>query len=144
MSEVSKEAEIQERRAKRKAEAAKAEAEQYAKDLEALDKAEVDHGDGAVSSVRIPFRAGYPVLVIVKAPEKAFLKRYRSRVKIKDGTFDAGANAEAAEELAPSCLVYPEKATFDELCGFYSGLAAQVGSEAIKLASGKAADEGKG
>ena len=136
--------EIEERRAARKAEAKKARAEQYAKDLEALDALEQEHGDESVAALEVSgFVKGLPSIVVVKSPGGTPLyKRYTDMVR------KAGKNPEglgkAQELLGEACIVYPSddetrKAMFDAFPG--TKVSAYV--RAIKFVELESADEKK-
>lgn len=142
MSAADKIAEIEARRAKRKAAAAEAYETQRAADLEALDALEVEHGDSNVASVDVDYQPGAPTMAVVKAPSKIYVKRYQDRVKPKrDGRM--GDAQEAAEELAAVCVVYPGKEAFDAMVEARPGLRVQCGLAALKLAVGRESDLGK-
>lgn len=132
----------EERRAARKAEGRKAFEAQRVTDLEAIDALEVEHGDSSVAVMNVPFTAGSPTCVACRCPRPAELKRFRSRVTPKHEK-DHPDTAAAAEELAATCRVYPEKDVYEKLCTARPGLAAQLGGEAIKLATGRNEAEGK-
>lgn len=69
---------------------------------EALEAAEIEHGRDSVECVRTD--AGN---VIVKRPHLATFRRFQ----------DAGkSDAKTLDLLVRPCLVYPDKATFDQLC----------------------------
>jgi hypothetical protein len=71
--------EIEERRAKRAAEAKKAETEQFAVDLSALDELEAQHGSGCVVSVKCArFIPGLPTRVFCRPPRPDEYERYTS------------------------------------------------------------------
>lgn len=122
--------------------------EQQAIDLEALNTAEIEHGDGRVGALKITYQPGLPGMVVVRAPSKPELKRYRDRAtpkkegSIPDRVF-------AAEELAAVTRVYPAQdkdgnVVFDAMCEAVPGLAAQCGVKAVTLGTASEAEEGKG
>ncbi len=132
----------EERRATRKAEARKAYEEQRAKDLDAITDLEIEHGDSNVGVLNVGFLEGLPTCAAVRCPSKIELKRFRQTVTPKHEKDHPDAN-EAAEVLAKTCLVFPDKDTFERLCTARPGLAAQLGGKAVSLATGKSEAEGK-
>jgi hypothetical protein len=138
-------AEIEARRAARKAALASQEAEQRAIDLEALDEAEIKHGDSNVCHMDVPYTPGMPTLVIARCPKPLEVKRYQDRVKPKaNGKTSPDAPMDAAKELTALVLVYPSKEVFAELCEQRPSLELQLGVESLGLAQASRADEGKG
>lgn len=134
--------EIEKRRADRKA-ALQAQAdEQRLVDMQALDDAEILHGDTNVCHVDVPFTAGLPTMAVARLPKGIELKRYRTRLKIDGQRVDLSAANDAAAELGRAVCVYPDADTFAKMCEARPDLASQLGSRATKLAQGKAADEG--
>lgn len=140
---MSKLEEIEARRAARKAELQAQADEQRAVDLEALDALEVRHGDTSVCYVDVPYTPGLPTLVAARVPSPVELKRYRQSLKLDGQKVDVQAGTEAAAQLGAAVREYPEKDVFSKMCEARPDLAGQLGSRAIKLAQGKAADEGK-
>lgn len=140
---MSKLAAIEAKRAAKQAALQSKRDDQRATDLEALDALETEHGLARVSSVDVPYTPGLPTLAAVRCPTEAEIKRYRARVRPrKDGTTDLQA---AAEEMAESCLIYPaDAAVYAQMQAMVPGLHGQLGVEALGLAVGKAAAEGKG
>ncbi len=133
-------AKIEEARAKRKAERAKAQRAQYATDLEHLDLLEQERGDGAVTSLSVD-RDGFPTLVIVRCPTEPEVKRFRTQTRpVGDKTPDPTIPAETVGSM---CLLYPDKDTFAKMCVAVPGLHAQAGAAALELATAKAHDLGK-
>ena len=136
--------EIEEKRAKRKADAEAARAEQYEKDLEALDKLEEEHGDNRVAALEVRgYVKGLPTLVVVKSPGK-FYKRYTDKVRKAAGK-NATAVGEAQDELGEACIVYPSepdvrKAMFAE----FTGTLVSAAMRAIEFAELEADNEKKG
>jgi hypothetical protein len=100
---------IEERRAARRAESAKAKAAQYAIDLKALDALEEKHGEGQVAALHVQvFVPGLPTMVIVKAPEGSAYKRFCDQVVSAKGNVQM--KQAAAHVLARACIVYPDPA----------------------------------
>ena len=138
-------AEIEARRAARKAALAEQESAQRAVDLEALDAAEVEYGDSNVCHMDVPYTPGMPTLVIARCPKPSEVKRYQDRVKPKaNGKASPDAPMDAARELTAVVLVYPSKEVFTELCEQRPSLDLQLGVEALGLAQASRVDEGKG
>ena len=135
-------AEIEARRAARKAALAAQRDEQYAKDLEALDGLEVKHGDGGVTSVETPsYSAGLPTMAVVRAPSKSEYDRFRDQIVRSKG---GPAQIQAQDMLADVCVAYPDKETYKRMREAFPGIHVSVSVAAVKLADGKIAEEGKG
>ena len=133
---------IEKQRADRKA-ALQAQAdEQRVIDVQALNDAEIAHGDTNVCHVDVPYTPGLPTLCVARLPKGIELKRYRTRLKIDGQKVDIAAANDAAAELGRAVCVYPDAVTFAQMCEARPDLAGQLGSRATKLAQGKAADEG--
>lgn len=133
---------IEARRAERKAADARAAEEQRATDLEAIDALEVEHGDSNIDTLRVPFTPGLPTLVACRCPSSPEMKRFRSRVKPTKGDKPVDYVA-PTEELALTCLVYPDRETFEKVCEARPGLMMQVGTAALKLGTAEADAAGK-
>lgn len=131
---------IQARREARRKAREEERALQAAVDLEALDAAEIEHGDAAVARVEVPYETGLPTFAIARRPKQVEYKRYLARLKERDGKGDPVA---AAEEIAAACRIYPAKDVYDKMVERCPGLHTQLGVEALKLASGQAVAEGK-
>jgi|GEM_PF-5023240 hypothetical protein len=132
-------AEVEARRAARKAEQASKRAEQRVLDLEALDGLEVEHGDSNVAHLDVDAGPGLPTLAAVRCPRPAEVKRYQARLREKHPDPVA-----AAEEIGAACLVYPPAGEQrSALLAARPGLPVQLGTLALELATGRAADEGK-
>jgi hypothetical protein len=135
-------AEIEARRAARKASQEAARQEQRATDLEALDALEAEHGEVPYVDVAHPVE-GLPTLAAGRPSKPAELKRYRSRIRVtKEGGIEGAP--EAAEELALACLTYPSREVYDKLVAQRPGIAAALGGAIVEHASAKAREEGKG
>jgi hypothetical protein len=140
---LSKLEEIEARRAARKAGLQEPRDEQRAADLEAVDALEIEHGDSNVATLEVPFTPGLPTLLAARCPKPIELKRYRDTVKTKkDGT--PGDPIGAAIMVGGVCRVYPDAETFAKVLEARPGVDVQLGLAALKLASAKAEDEGKG
>ena len=127
-------------REQRKADLKKAEQEQYERDLEAIDDLEVLHGDSNIGVRRVAYTPGLPVLLAVRTPKPAEVKRYRSRIKPQD----LESATAAAIELQSVCRVYPDDATFAKVLAARPGVDAQLGAKAVELATAASESEGKG
>ena len=137
-------AEIEAARAARRASLAEAAQAQLAVDLEALDAAEIEHGDNRITRLNVPFSPGLPTLVALRTPNTNETKRYRAMCKPKG---DRPADTvTAAEQLGSSVTVYPDPKSdlFTALCTALPGLLAQIGLQAAKLAVGEEEAQGKG
>lgn len=133
---------VLEARAARKAKAAEARNAQFALDLEAIDQLEIEHGDGNIAFLEVPFTDGLPVLVACRTPKPAEMKRYRSRLDVKPGK--KPDTVAAAEELASVVRVYPDPEVYAELCAARPGVHVQLGVKSLELATASEAEEGKG
>lgn len=118
-------------------------AEQKAKDLEAIDALEVEHGDSNIAFREIPFTPGLPVLCAVRTPTTFEVKRFRHRTTPKHEKDKPDVHA-AAEELTDVVVVYPSKETFAAMCAARPVIASQMAFVATALAAARDADEGKG
>lgn len=124
--------EIEARRAARKEAITRARDEQYEKDLAEVDKLEVEHGDDRVGVLKMPsYVSGLPTLVVVRTPGYDYFKRFRQRVR------NAGQNTvaigSAKDELASTCVAYPDKETYARMCEAWPSIHDNVGLEAIRL-----------
>ncbi len=132
-------AELEAKRAKRKASADEARDVQRLKDLEELDKLEIEHGDGIVSALDTPsFVEGLPTLVVVKAPAPDYMKRFRQQVRKASKSVEAIGNAQ--DMLAASCVAYPDTGTYERMKETWSALHDSVGVEAIRLGQAEGKD----
>ncbi|MFA5436663.1 MAG: hypothetical protein WC372_11550 [Candidatus Neomarinimicrobiota bacterium] len=133
-------AEVEARRAARKAALEEQRLTQRALDLEALDALEVEHGDSNVATLDVPYSPGLPTLVAVRCPTSPELKRYQARLRERNPN-----PITAAEEVARVCVVFPssDDPTRATLLDARPGLLVQLGTLALGLATGRAAEEGK-
>jgi hypothetical protein len=132
------------KRAERKELAQVAYDAQRAIDLEAVIALEDEHGPSRVKVINVGHTVGLPTLVVVKCAKPSYLKRYRQSIKTtKGGAADMAAINDAAEALADQHIAYPDAETYAKLREERPGIHAQAGLEAIHLAEGVAADEGK-
>lgn len=130
--------EVEKKRQDRKLILAKQRDEQYAKDLEAIDALEVEHGDTNIAILEVPFTLGMPVLAAVRTPTDPETKRYRSRVQAKNAD-----TAAASEEVGMSCVVYPTGDVLEALLQARPGVRVQLGTSALGLATATAKAEEK-
>lgn len=142
--------EIEKRRADRRAAEAEAAEVQEVADLTAIDALEERYGDSNVAVMTIAYVAGLPTKCACRAPAPAELKRYRDQVRPRreqKGGRERPADVDyvaPAEMLAVTTLVYPSEDVFEKMCLARPGLAAQLGLQAVNLASAREEDEGKG
>jgi hypothetical protein len=131
--------EIEERRAKRKEAIAKAREEQYAKDLEHIDRLEQEFGDDRVTVLSMPsFIAGLPTVVVVKTPLSSIFNRFRSQVRAAgQKTIAIGA---AKDLLASCCVAYPDEETYKRMCEEWPSIHDNVGIEAIRMGEAQGKD----
>jgi hypothetical protein len=134
--------ELEQRRADRKkANDAKRDA-QLVSDLEAIEELEIELGEGSIAIVEIPEHTpGCVTLVAARAPNSAEVKRYRFMASDKPGKRNEvipGDAVGAAEQLAETCLKYPDAEAFEKVCAERPGLKAQLGTFAVQLVLGKA------
>lgn len=118
---------------------------QKVKDLDIIEEIESRLGDTNVSILDVEYTAGLPACCACRTPTEVEMKRYRHSAKPKrqDEPLTTHA-ATAAEELAAVVLVFPEPAVFAEMCAARPGIKAQLGTLALRLATGRAEAEGKG
>lgn len=131
--------EIEARRAKRKAEAAKLRAEQYEKDLIEVDKLEEQYGDGRVGVLQTSsYVPGLPTLVVVRTPSSSVFNRFRQMVrKAGQKTSEIGA---AKDLMSSSCIAYPDEAIYERMKEEWPSLHDNVGVEAIRLGEAEGKD----
>lgn len=135
--------EIEARRAARKAQTEQAKAEQYAKDLEAIDALEVESGEEIATLTVNGYKAGLPVLVGVKAPSALQYKRFADQ--IRNAKENLNKRAQAQDLLAESCWVYPsDKDARKAMLEAFPGVLVSIAVEVAKLAELRSAEEGKG
>jgi len=125
-------AEIEARRAARKAATAKERQEQYAKDVAAVDGIEQTEGDDRVRVLTVPsFVMSLPTVVVVKTPTPGQFNRFRQMVR------KAGNNTEAIgaakDLLAASCIAYPDEETYGRMKEAWPSIHDNAGVEAISL-----------
>lgn len=135
-------AEIETRREDRKKANDAKRDEQRLTDLEAIEELEIELGEGSVAIVEISeYTPGCVTLVAARAPNTAEVKRYRFMASDKQGKRNEvvpGDAVGAAEQLAETCLKYPDAEAFEKVCAERPGLKAQLGTFAVQLVLGKA------
>lgn len=128
--------EIEERRRVRKEARVLAREEQYAKDLEQVDKLEEELGDDRVAVLETAsYVAGLPVVVVVKTPSAAIFNRFRQMVRKANKSMEAMGAAQ--ELLADSCIAYPDADTYKRMKEEWPSIHDSVGVEAIRLGEAK-------
>lgn len=133
--------EIEERIERRKAERQQKLDEQKAKDLGIVEKLCEEHGDDVVDYVEVErYAEGLPVLVVVRMPRSAELKRYQHMANAKK----PGAALEANETLGLATLLYPDRETLTQLEDVRPMIIAAAGKAAADMAGAKVRREGKG
>lgn len=136
-------AEIEARRAARRAVSDAARDEQEAKDLEAIDALEVASAEN-LGTMRVNgYVPGQPVRVAFRAPSEAYYKRFCQQVR------KAGPNLEARgaaqDMLAQVCWVYPAKPEDQKaMVAAFPGTLVSIAIEVAKLAELNRDEEGKG
>lgn len=137
-------AEIEARRAARKDSIEQQRKLQLVKDLEALDRLEVEHGDAAIVRIDIPrWQPGLPTMALYRLPTKAENKRYEDTIARGPDNKRSVRAVKAGHDLATVAQIYPERATYRKMCEALAGLHLNA-SVAIRQAfEGQAAEEGK-
>lgn len=136
--------EIEKKRADRRKAEDEARDAQAAKDLEAIDALETEHGTLRTMTAN-GFKSGVPVKVAYRPPSAAEYKRYCDMVGKAQQKNDAIDRRKAQEVLAASCLLYPaadsdaRKAMLEAFPGVLISLAIEV----AKAAELRNEDEGK-
>lgn len=134
--------EIEARRAARKKVADDKRDDQRVIDLEAIEELEIELGEGSIAIVEIPeFTPGCVTMIAARVPNSAEVKRYRFMASDKAGKRNdvvPGDAVGAAEQLAETCLKYPDPEAFEKVCVERPGLKAQLGTFAVQLVLGKA------
>ncbi len=135
--------ELEERRAARRAEREKAEREQYATDLAALEGLEDEHGK--IAAVKVAYTKGQPTRAFLKTPTGAQYRRYVDQISKAVEKSNLRSQRDAQELLARSVWVYPkEEKDRAMMLEAFPGLLTSIAIAAANLAEGKAEEEGKG
>jgi hypothetical protein len=139
---------IEEKRAARKALASDAKLDQTVLDMEALDAAEIEHGDGRVARIDLDFyESGLPTFVLARMPKPIEFKRYQDQCAAKNrsgGNDIVAASLKAGNTLADGCRIYPDDKTYALVLERSPGVHSHLAQAALKLAQGHADEEGKG
>lgn len=137
-------AELEEQRAQKKADAAKAKAEQLYLDEVARDELEDEYG--AIAAVKVARHVpGQPVIAFVRTPKPEEYKRYVGQVGKGVEKKSAAAQRDAQELLARACWIYPRtREQRDAMLEVFPGLLTILIHAVTALAEGKAEEEGKG
>jgi hypothetical protein len=137
--------EIEERRAKRRAELAKVEKEQFEKDLEALDELEIEHGHGTIGSAKTAhFVPGLPTRVFFRTPKGPEYTRYTEQYGRATDKKSTAGQRDALTLLGKTCWLYPkDDDTKKALAETFPGLLVSVGLAASKKAEAETEAEGK-
>jgi hypothetical protein len=128
--------EIQAARAARKAVGSAAREEQLAKDLEALDALELEHGDDRVVSLELPAHIpGLPTIIVGRCPSKDYFKKFQDMVRRAKG--DLVRIGPATDQLADVCLAYPDAETYKQVREAFPAIHDQLATAAAELARAK-------
>lgn len=145
MSAAEKLAEVRKAREEKNRALAEARAEQELKDELAIEPLRDQYGEAlAVVVLNVHFE-GLPVIVAARPATAPEMKRHRASVKVnvKDKATTVEGSAEAAEQLARTCLEYPEAEVFKALCAKAPGLEAMLGQEVAKKAQARSYEDAK-
>lgn len=134
--------EVRERIAERRKLAKEKYEAQFALDLEAYDNLCVELGDAGVVKTDVErYVEGLPTLVVHRLPTPAEAKRFQQRVAPAGGK--PGDQVGGANELAETCLKYPDRETYKKVCEHFTQINMRAANAAIQASEGKAVDEGK-
>lgn len=140
--------ELEDKLANVRAGRAKAEEEQYEKDLEEQLRLTEEHV--VLATVKVArFAPGFPTRAFVRMPRSSEYRRYKDRVHRAADKKNITDIQSAGDQLARACWVYP--APDDDgmsdaqtaMLEAFPGLLTAIGVAAIGLAEGRAVDEGK-
>lgn len=107
-------------------------------DQVAILQAKLDHGEHAVSALRLSKpKPGLPSVVVVRKPDKTEYKRFRDLLLREE-------KKKAFEFIQADCRLYPDDATFAAMRDEFQELPDAIMAVAVALAKGGAVDEGKG
>ena len=141
-------ADVEERRAKKRAEKTAGLEAQWVSDLESIEKLEDSLGIVINTSMTLAnYVQGCPYVVGIRGPSKTEYKRYFEQVNRASSTGKPELKIQAHEQLAAVCWVYPPKEDTDareKMLEANAGLLASVGNLAAKLAELRTEEEGKG
>ena len=100
----------------------------------------IEEYDGDVAKVPLAqYRKGLPTFAVVRAPKRTEMKRFQDRV-----SKDKSKATDAQVQLAYTCLVYPDKDTFEKILERVAAFDVSCGGAALNLSVGKTKEEGKG
>jgi hypothetical protein len=133
-------AELERRRADRRAIQDAKQEEQYAIDFAAFIDLEDEHGAGLGRVNTAFFVEGVPTMVAFRAPSTGEQKRFEQKIGSKKAT----QRQAAARELADSVLLYPDADTFRDMLQSFAGLRSTIALTAMRMAEGNAVEEGNG
>ncbi len=123
--------EIEQERAKRRAELDKQREAQAEIDERALYDLENEHGEHAVGVVRLErYVPGLPTLLVVRGPSTDQHKRFRQQIH-------KGEKIEATNMLAGSCIAYPPKEQVAKIYAAFPQVEDSVAMLAIGISEGK-------
>lgn len=145
MSEKLTVEQIQEQRAKRRAEHERIEKDQFAIDLAALDELEAELGVDAVGSMKAPrFVPGLTTRVFFRSPSEDEYARYTKQYGTATDKKSTTGQRDALSLLGRTCWLYPKEVeTRKALVEAFPGLAVAVGLAAAKRGEGEQEAEGK-
>lgn len=130
---------VEARRAERKAKLEEPKLEQIAIDEEAFERLELEHGEGKVVRLPLPyFTSGLPTFVVVCAPEEQYVKRMRQMIRAAPKS-----PGPAQDLLADKSVVYPDADTYKRVRSEYGGIHDSAGNLAVKLSQARRDEEGK-
>jgi hypothetical protein len=132
-------------RASRKAQIAAAKSAQRDIDMQALNEAELEHGDDNVRHLQTTrFVEGLPTIVVYRAPTAPEYKRYTQQIRnaVKSGDIDEQARAQ--EQLGAVAIVYPPKDQLVAMREKFPGIVMSVALHVAELVEAQKVNEGKG
>jgi hypothetical protein len=136
----SKIAEIEARRAGRRDATAKARTEQYAKDVEQIEKLETEHGEDRIKILEMAsFMPGLPTVVVVRTPSEDEAKRFRQMIRRSGGKASEQIGA-AQDLLAATCIAFPDADTYARMKAAWPAVQDDAGLAAIHLMQSKGKD----
>lgn len=134
--------EIRERIAEARKLAKEKQEAQFAIDLEKYFEIMTERGESAVVKTDVErYVDGLPTLVVHRLPSPAEAKRFQQRTVGVNGK--PGDPIAAANELAESCLLYPERETYKKLCDVFTQINMRAAQTAVAASEGKQVEEGK-
>lgn len=136
--------EIEAARAARRAGIEARKAEQLVRDMEALDAAEIEHGDDMVKPVHLnTWSPGLPTFVVVRMPTGIEFKRFQDMAKKQPNGKDGDA-VKASNLLADVCVIYPSKEDYARVREACPGVHIVAGTTAADMSAARAEEAGKG